>query len=245
MARGYSDCYILVHFATTGYLVAVYACFRLFPMKGRVPQQRLCLNAVILVACVLVGPIMIPVVLLLDTMAFIRQAGMCIQGLAKSAGWSWLRPVYVAVYTVQRFIVSNNCLGLSWVDLEQYESMHNLIATVFQSLPTVILNSVLLSLGNRPSHGLFFSDSLFVLAVIASCLVMLKVLIVFLWQAHTNNIQPVKYLLHLVSGRGLGSQPTATELAAGRSIQSLTDMYHVSAARSCSLGADTKEPGIV
>ena len=232
-----------VHFATTGYLVAVYACFRLFPMKGKVLQQRLCSTAAILVACVLVGPIMIPVVLLLDTMAFIRQAGMCIQGLAKSAGWPWLRPAYVAVYTVQRFIVSNNCLGLSWVDLEQYESMHNLIAAVFQSLPAVILNSVLFSLGNRPSHGLFFSDSLFVVAVIASCLVMLKVLIVFLWQAYSNNIQPVRYLLHLVSGRSLARQTTATELAAGRSIQSLTDVYHVSA--SAPLGADTKEPGIV
>ncbi len=186
---------------------------------------------------------MIPVVLLLDTMAFIWQAGICIQGLAKSTGWPWLRPVYVAVYTVQRFVVSNNCLGLIWVDLEQYESMHNLIAAVFQSLPTVILSSVLFSLGNRPSDGLFFSDSLFVVAVIASCLVMLKVLMVFLWQAYSNNIQPVRYLLHLVSGRALASQPTATELAAGRSIQSLTDMYHVSA--SAPLGADTKQPGIV
>jgi len=146
---------------------------------------------------------------------------MCIQGLAKSTGWQWLRPGYIAVYTVRRFTVSNNCLGLNWVDLEQYESMHNLIAAVFQSLPTVILNSVLFSLGNRPSHGLFFSDSLFVVAIIASCLVMLKVFIVFLWQAYTNNIQPVRYLLHLVSGRGLASQSTATELAAGRSIQYL------------------------
>ena len=58
-----------VHFATTGYLVAVYACFRLFPMKGKVPQQRLCIDAMILMACVLAGPIMIPLVLLLDTMA--------------------------------------------------------------------------------------------------------------------------------------------------------------------------------
>ena len=144
---------------------------------------------------------------------------------------------------VQQFIVSNNCLGLSWVDLEHYESMHNLIAAVFQSLPTVILNSDLVSLGNRPSYGLFFSDSLFVVAVIASCLVMLKVLIVFLWLAYSNSIQPVRYLLLLVSGRGLTSQPTSTELAAGRSVQSLTDMYHVSA--SAPLGADTKEPGIV
>jgi len=37
----------------------------------------------------------------------------------------------------------------------------------------------------------------------------------------TNNIQTVRYLLHLVSGRGLASQSTATELAAGRSIQYL------------------------
>ena len=218
-----------VHFATTGYLVAVYACFRLFPMKGQVLQQRHCINAMILMGCVPAGPIMIPVVLLLDTMAFIRQAGICIQCLAKSAGWQWLRPAYVAVYTVQRFIVSNNCLGLNWVDLEQYESMHNLIAAVFQSLPTVILNSVLFSLGNRPSHGLFLSDSLFVVAIIASCLVMLKVLMVFLWQAYSNNIQPLRHLLHLVSGRGLASQPTSIESAAWRSIQSLTDMYHVSA----------------
>jgi len=121
--------------------------------------------------------------------------------------------------------------------------MHNLIAAVVQSLPTVTLNSVLFSLGNSPSHGLFFSDSLFVVAVIASCLVMLKVLIVFLWQAYSNNIQLVGYLLHLVSGRGLASQPTSTELAAGRSVQSLTDMYHVSA--SSPLGTDTKELGSV
>ena len=117
--------------------------------------------------------------------------------------------------------------------------MHNLIAAVVQSLPTVTLNSVLFSLGNSPSHGLFFSDSLFVVAVIASCLVMLKVL----WQAYSNNIQLVRYLLHLVSGRGLASQPTSTELAAGRSVQSLTDTYHVSA--SSPLGTDTKELGSV
>ena len=223
--------------------MAVYACFRLLPIRGKVLQQRLCLNAAILVACVLLGPVMIPVVLLLDTMAFIRQAGICIQDLAKSTCWQWLRPAYIAVYTVRRFIVSNNCLGLNWVDLEQYESMHNLIAAVFQSLPTVILNSVLFSLGNRPSHGMFFSDSLFVVAVIASCLAMLKVLIVFLWQAYSNNIQPVRYLLHLVPGRSLARQTTAAELAAGRSVQSLADMYHVSA--SAPLGVDITKPGIV
>ena len=49
---------------------------------------------------------MIPVVLLLDTVAFIRQVGICIQGLAKSTGFHWLRPGYIGptIYCQQQLL---------------------------------------------------------------------------------------------------------------------------------------------
>ncbi len=89
------------------------------------------------------------------------------------------------------FVLQFLYVGLNKVDLENYEGMHNLIAACLQSLPTVILNSVLFSLGNNPSHGIFLSDNLFVAAIVASCLAMLKTLMELLWQASRRDMHPM------------------------------------------------------
>ena len=96
---------------------------------------------------------------------------------------------------------------LSWIDLENYENMHNLVAAVMQSLPTVVLNSVLFSLGNKPSHGLFLSNTLFVTSIVASCLAMLKCLAMMLWEAHTRSVSPLAHVFSVASGKTLRAEP--------------------------------------
>ncbi len=65
----------------------------------------------------------------------------------------WVRSGYLVAFRAHHRLRSFDYLGFSWVDLENYKSMHTLIAACLQSLPTVVLNSTLLSLGNKPSHG--------------------------------------------------------------------------------------------
>ena len=121
----------------------------------------------------LCSPFTVPVVLLLDTIAFLRRVLDCVGHLARLSCFQWLWPGYVAAFRVKRSVRACK-LGLSWVNSDSYKDMHNLIAAVCRSLPTVILNSVLFSLGNKPSQGLFLSGKLFLAAIIASCLAMLK-----------------------------------------------------------------------
>ena len=120
-------------------------------------------------------------------------------------------------------------LGLSWIDLEDYESMHNLVAAVCQSLPTIILNSVLFSLGNKPSHGIFLSNKLFLAAIIASFLPMLKCLVVVLWQAFTGKVAVFRYMFSLPIGHTLAGnkvqEPTVTQPSA---VQLLVRRYQSS-----------------
>ncbi|KAL3151321.1 hypothetical protein ABBQ38_013155 [Trebouxia sp. C0009 RCD-2024] len=221
------------HFATTGAIVAVHAAFRLNAVYNVKLQSKFVENGLVMLGSLIAGPIFIPVVLVLDTIVFVRQVTLCIQGLAKSPGLQWLRPCYVSIFRMNRCVVNSNFAGLTWIDLESYESMHNVIAAVFQSLPTVVLNSILFSAGNKPSHGLFLSNTLFVAAIIASCLVMLKVLIALLWQAHQYGENPARHVMALVSGRSLASTPE--KLRSRSSIELLTHMYEGSG--SAPLGA--------
>ncbi len=81
---------------------------------------------------------------------------------------------------------------------------------MLQSLPTVVLNFVIFSLGNKPSHGIFLSSGLFLTAIIASCLAMLKSLIVILWQAFRQTVHPVRHAASLVTGKTLAGKPVET-----------------------------------
>ena len=93
----------------------------------------------IMTACaILAGPFVIPVVLVLDTCAFARQVLVCCQKLAKLFGIRWLRPGFIVAFSVHRRLRKVHYLGFDWVDLEMYEGMHNLVAAVLQSLPTVV-----------------------------------------------------------------------------------------------------------
>ena len=87
---------------------------------------------------------------------------------------------------LQTFAKAFGCLSqlhLDWIDLECYDSMHNAVAAIFQALPTLILNSALFALGNKPTHGIYFSDSLIVSALVRSFLAILKTAMTVLWRA--------------------------------------------------------------
>ncbi|DBA84789.1 TPA: hypothetical protein ACH3X1_005828 [Trebouxia sp. C0004] len=118
----------------------------------------------------------------------------------------------MALSQLHRCLDSVNYVGLSWIDLENYEGMQNLIAACLQSLPTVILNSVLFSSGNNPSHGIFLSSNLFVAAIVASFLAMLKTLMELLWQASRRDMHPMRHAASLVVGKTLAGDATQSKL---------------------------------
>jgi len=157
---------------------------------------------------------MIPVVLLLDTCTFIRQVFMFTKRVVGPPGLQWLHHRFVFASRLHCCLDSVNYVGLSWVDLENYAGMHNLIAACLQSLPTVILNSVLFSLGNSPSHGIFLSNNLFVAAIVASFLAMLKTLMELLWQASRRDVHPMRHAASLVVGKTLAGDAAQTKLGA-------------------------------
>jgi len=197
---------LLFHFALVGAVVAFHAIYKLFGLKYDLSGVRLPFGVVLVLLSVVVGPCLIPVVLLLDTCAFIRCVLLCIKQVARLPGFHWTRPGYLIAFRFNHNLHNMRYFGLGWVDLESYESMHNLIAAVLQSLPTVVLNSVIFSLGNKPSHGIFLSNNLFITAIIASCLAMLKCLTVILWQAFRQTVHPMRHAASLVLGKTLDSK---------------------------------------
>jgi len=196
----------LLHFATTGVIVAFHALYRLIKLRYDVSQSGLRLFGCILAMSLACGPFMIAVVLLLDTFAFIRQFFKALRYIVRLPGLKWLDSGYVVAFRLHHCIRPIDVLGLSWVDPESYESMHNFVAAVFQSLPTVILNSVLFFAGNKPSHGIFLSSELFLAAVVASCLAMLRVLVVTLWQSFRHSAGVFRYVASLVIGKTLAGK---------------------------------------
>ena len=114
----------------------------------------------------------------------------------------------MAAFRVHGCIRSWNEAEIAWIDLESYENMHNLIAAIWQSLPTAVLNSGLFSLGNKPSHGILLSGGLFATALIASCFAMLKSLVVVLWEAHKSRVNPLVYTARLANGSLLAGEQT-------------------------------------
>ena len=166
---------------------------------------------------------MIPIVLLLDTCTFIQQVFLFTKRVVGFPEFRWLRPGFAVASRLHRCLDSIKYVGLSWVDLQNYEGMHNLIAACLQSLPTVILNSILFSLGNNPSHGIFLSSNLFLAAIVASFLVMLKTLMELLWQASRRDMHPMRHAASLVVGKTLAGDATQSKLGArSRSVELLT-----------------------
>ena len=219
----------LFHFAITGVIVANHGLYRLIKQKYVVSDTGVRLDIAVLVVSLLVGPLCIPAVLVLDTCAFVRDALMCVKRFSQLFGIQWARPGYLVAFRIHRSLHAFDYLGFSWVDLENYEGMHNLIAAFLQSMPTVILNSIVFSLGNKPSHGIFLSSGLFVTAIVASCLAMLRCLVVILFQAFRNKVHPARHAASLLGGKTLaGDKPPPQSQTRSDSIKRLIQLYHVS-----------------
>jgi len=219
---------LLFHFAVVGVVVAFHAIYKLFGLKYDMSGIRLPFGVALVMLSLVVGPCLIPGILLLDTCAFVRRVLLCIKQVARLPGFQWTRPAYSIAFRFNDYLHNMRYFGLGWVDLESYESMHNLIAAILQSLPTVVLNSVIFSLGNKPSHGIFLSDGLFITAVIASCLAMLKSLTAIQWQAFRQTVHPVRHAASLVIGRTLAGKHVETNTIRPRqnsTVQLLAQQY--------------------
>lgn len=207
---------------------------RLFALKHDLADTGVCVTMAVVTMSLTVGPFLIPLVLLLDTCVFIRQVSLCIKQVVRWPGFYWMRPGYLLANRFTGCLHDVGYFGFKWVDLENYESMHNLIAAVLQSLPTVVLNSIIFSLGNKPTHGIFLSSGLFVTAIVASCLAMLKCLVVVLWQAYRGKVHPMQHVATLIVGTTLaGSKISST--GHNRVVELLIQQYHASG--SAPLGA--------
>ena len=222
------------HFTAVGAIVAFHGLCRL----GMLGQSNHFLKLKFLLGFLSLGlgPFLIPVVLLLDTVALAREIVLFIKHSVKLPGLKWLHPGYVFAFRVQRYVHAANFLGLSWVGLEGYEDMHNLVAAIFQSLPNILLKSVIFALGNKPSNGIFLSDGLFVTSVVASCLAMLKCLVMVLWQAYMQDISAFSHVSSLLAGKVLVvGQGERTLKCQSSNVDLLAQRYEVSG--SSPLGA--------
>ena len=201
------------HLAAVGAILACHAVHRLIGSRHNNHNNRLILYIVCDILAVLLSPAMIPVVILLDTVALIREIILFTKHVVRLPGLRLLQPGYAALSKLHRRVHDANCLGLSWVDLDRYEDMHNLVAAAFQSLPTVILNSVIYALGNRPSNGIYLSDGLFVTSVVASCLAIIKCLIIILWQAYKQETTAAGHIGSVVVGKTLAGDTSSAARA--------------------------------
>ena len=224
----------LFHFAMTGAIVAFHGFYRLVGLKYDLSATGARFVTCVVIVSLLGSPSVIPVVLLLDTCAFIRQVLKCLQHIAQLPLFRCLRPGYLVAFRAHHWLRSFDYLGFSWVDLENYESMHNLIAACLQSLPTVILNSIMFSLGNKPSHGIFLSTNLFVSAIVASLLAMLRCLTAVLWQASVGKLHPLRHASSVVVGKTLAGSESQPARQTSR-VDLLAQQYTVSG--SAPLGA--------
>lgn len=167
---------------------------------------------------------MIPVVLVL-AVAFVRSIFVCIGRLVRSFRLDWLHPGYAGAFKVHRLAVKSSIFGLSWLDLEIYERMHNLVAAVCQSLPTLVLNCVLFGLENKPTHGEFLTEKLFLVTFVGSCLAILKSLFVVLWQAYNVEANPFWYASSIVSGTVLVRHGQQASQTSSSRVASLAQRY--------------------
>ena len=195
----------LCHFALTGAVVLFWSLSHHLTLNRTVSLRQGRVLQVKLVA-VLLSPFMIIIVLVLDSLALFKAIGTMLQLSAKLHNL-WVS--FTQTKAVANLVTCLHChqrFGLGWMDLEHYDSMHNAIAAIFQTIPTVVLNSVIFSLGNKPSNGIFISDGLFVRAVIGSFAALLKQLIVVLWQAHCIGEKARRYVAEMLCGEHLPNE---------------------------------------
>lgn len=193
-----------VHFAVTGAIVAFHAFEKLLGNRYIMVRSK-SRTLVVITLSMLICPFVIPVVLLLDTAVFVRQVLLLGKGCSEMLHLPCLHTMS-ARHFHWVFCDMPKMLGLSWIDLEIYEGMHNAIAAVLQSFPTVVINSALFALGNKPSHGVFFCNTLFAVAAGASFLSMLKSLALMLFLAYSNEISAVVYTCETLAGNTLASK---------------------------------------
>ena len=201
----------LVHFALTGAIV-LYHGLKVYLGTWQSPPNHGVKFAGTILASVVLSPIMIPAVWLLDMIVLYtelrhffvkhvfahcckhRQANMFTRWPSRNGkDWSVL-----------------SFLRLTWLDLEYYESMHTLVAAFYQTVPTIVLNSIIFRLGNKPSHGEFFSRSLFVSCMIAAYLSMFKTLITIFWHAYFKGPHAFWYTGQVMVGRYIIRQQNLT-----------------------------------
>ena len=157
------------------------------------------------ILALLISPGMMVVVFLLDTAAFLKE----ILEVAKRIPRPQCLPAFKP-NGLQTFAKAFGCLSqlhLDWIDLECYDSMHNAVAAIFQTLPTLMLNSALFALGNKPTHGIYFSDSLIVSALVGSFLAILKTAMTVLWLAHQLQQNAIITAARLMTGTLLAKAP--------------------------------------
>lgn len=200
----------LVHFGLTGAIV-LYHGLQVYLNTWQGPRQHGCKFVTTALLSALLSPVMIPVVWLLDMIVLYRELrhfavkhvfAHCCKHRAshKLTGWPSSNGGDWSVLSI---------LKLGWLDLEYYEDMHTLGAACFQTVPTIVLNSIIFRLGNKPSHGEYFSQSLFVSCMIAAYLSMFKSLLTIVWHAYFKSAHAFTYAGQVMIGRFLIRQQYA------------------------------------
>lgn len=200
----------LVHFALTGAIV-LYHGLQVYFNSWQGPRQHGFKFVTTVLLSAVLSPVMIPVVWLLDMIVLYRElrhfavkhifAHCCKhRSSRKLTRWPSSNGEDWSVLSI---------LKLGWLDLEYYEDMHTLGAAFFQTIPTIVLNSIIFRLGNKPSHGEYFSRSLFVSCMIAAYLSMFKSLVTIVWHAYFKGSHAFAYAGHVMIGRFLIRQQNA------------------------------------
>ena len=203
----------LFHFALTGAIV-LYHGFKVYTQTWQSQPQHGMQFAWMLSASALLSPLMIPVVLLLDAIALYRELRhFCdmhvIPYCCKHR--SQARSFHHGISSNARDWSLLTLLKLDWLDLEYYEAMHTLVAAFYQTVPTVVLNSIIFRLGNKPSHGEFFSNGVFISCMVAAYLSMFKTLITIVWHAFFKGPHAFVYTGQVMVGRFLIRQGSAAQ----------------------------------
>ena len=192
-----------VHFAVTGSVVAFQCiCRRFLEDETKLSSHKTMLFTTL---ALLISPGMMVVVFLLDTAAFLKENLEVAKRLPRPQYLPAFKPS--GLQTFAKAFGRLSQLHLDWIDLECYDSMHNAAAAIFQTLPTLMLNSALFALGNKPTHGIYFSDSLIVSALVGLFLAILKTAMTVLWRAYLLQQNAIITAARLMTGTLLAKPP--------------------------------------
>ena len=205
-----------LHFALIGTIV-VHRALVAHPILQHCPHGGRFLGRLLI--SMLASPFMIPVILTLDTIAFAKEgAFVVVKIVARLFGVSNRAQVFLLNYMHSDRLAAY--VKLSWIHLENYERMHNTVAALFQTVPVIVLNSIVFALGNRPTNGIYFSRKLFVSCMIASYLAMLKALLVVIWHAYFKGQHAFVCAGNVMTGSFITADAVGTNNDLGRSASS-------------------------